>query len=158
MAFMPKPHAVQVFSHEQVDTNKKKAAAKPAAATATQVPQFEPMLGCSLKSGTYSKRDILSALSQPLCVKSTNGQKTYKVVSYDFTYAEQGIFEDSLGVPTRMIDYIYEECRGDSVKVRWQKALVDRLIKMDTLKFTQIVLLYEGKATKIKDNVVVVVK
>jgi hypothetical protein len=150
----PGPHARP--GSAMVDTSKRKATAKAGTAATGEVPKYIPFAGCTQGSATLSKQAIIDALKKSLCVKNINNQKQYTVVSYDFIYAERGLFEDSSGIPTVITEYHYEECRGDSIKARWQRVLAERLYKGDTVKVTQVVFNVDGKNIKIKDNLVLV--
>jgi hypothetical protein len=125
------------------DTTKRKAV--------TTIPKYAPMAGCTQGSASLPKQSIVDLMSKQVCVMDLNSQKQFKVVSYDFIYAERGVFEDSLGIPTIMTEYHYEECRGDTIKTRWQRVLADRLYKGDTVKITQVVFTVDGKNIKIKE-------
>jgi len=72
-------------------------------------------LGNSQFAGGPIKKDIFSGLlKQGLTSKDSLGNK-YKVIGFNFVYAERNIYEDSVGNLIAIMDYSNEYCPGDTI-------------------------------------------
>jgi len=65
----------------------------------------------------------------------------YKVTSFNFTYAERNVYEDSTGNPIILSDYMIEHCDGDTVSATIAASLYQRTKAGDTVYIDQITLL-----------------
>jgi hypothetical protein len=139
---------------QEGDTTKKKPQLKPG----KKIPVYTPLFACKFKGGKIKKQEVLSNLSGTFCVQNEDTKEKYKVVGYDMNYAELGYYEDSLGIPTLMTEYFYNECKGDSIVSMWQKSYNERLHRGDTLKFSEFVFIIDGRSLKIKNKLNLVIE
>jgi len=80
---------------------------------------FKPTvyLGHSEYIGGPIKKDIFcNLMRQGLTSHDSLGNK-YRIVGFDFGYAERNLYEDSLGNLMPMTDFSYEHCFGDTLTV-----------------------------------------
>jgi hypothetical protein len=78
---------------------------------------YEPnvYLGKSeFRDGPIQKNAFINLMKQGLTAHGTHGD-LYTVVGFDFSYAEQKLYEDSTGNIVMMIDLSSEYCRGDTL-------------------------------------------
>jgi hypothetical protein len=67
-----------------------------------------------LAGGPIKKRAFDSLLKQGITAYDSLGNK-YKVVDFDFSYAERKLYEDSVGNLLMMMDFQSEHCKGDTL-------------------------------------------
>jgi hypothetical protein len=103
-------------------------------------------------TGVFNKTRLLAASKKKICVKDLKTSTAVPVYSFDFTYCERGVFEDSTGLPTLITDYNFVPFIGDSITTNWQKALEERLYKGDTLRIENIVIRKDGKLVKLNER------
>ncbi|MBN9484098.1 MAG: hypothetical protein J0H46_12135 [Bacteroidetes bacterium] len=118
------------------DKSKMKPKAKP-------IPTY---LGNSdLSSGMISKELFDSLLMQGVTSKDSAG-RPYKVANFLFTYGERNLYEDSIGNPMILVDYLSEFCNGDTLTTFLKKNVPERSKAGDTVIFDQITVVSpEGK-------------
>lgn len=93
----------------------KPAVKKPAVKSRPVVPSVATYLGnTSLAGGMIGKRTFDSLIRRGISARDSSG-KVWKVQGFQFTYAERGIYEDSVGNPVLMTDYLTEYCFGDTL-------------------------------------------
>lgn len=101
---------------------------------AKKLPLVDVHLGRSdIKSGAISKRMFDSLVKQHLQVAGGG-----TVTGFSFTYAEHMLYEDSIGNPLRLVDYLVEYCPGDSLTPGIKSSLFDRTKAGDTAYFSRI--------------------
>ena len=72
-------------------------------------------LGNSDYTGGPIKKDVFNNfLKQGLVAHDSLGNK-YRVIGFNFGYAERNLYEDSVGNLVTMTDYSFEYCAGDTV-------------------------------------------
>ncbi len=123
--------------------------------TKTNVESYKVYFGCDgelNKNGIYPKDKLLQASKNKLCVKEANSNKAIEMYSFDFTYCERGVFEDSTGLPTIVTDYNYAPLYGDSITSNWQRALTERLYKGDTIRIDNVIIKNNGKLVKLNQK------
>ncbi len=120
---------------QQVTAQKSKIVKQPAKpAPAKKLPQVDVLLGrSSMSSGTLPKRIFDSLVKQHIQVASGG-----KILGFTFTYAEHMLYEDSIGNPLRLVDYLVEYCPGDSLTSGINSSLFDRTKAGDTAYFSKI--------------------
>jgi hypothetical protein len=153
-SFAPSLICSQALGLHEGDTTKKKTPA----ISGKKIPVYTPLFACKFKGGKIKKQEVLNNLSGTFCVQNEDTKEKYKVLSYDMNYAELGYYEDSLGIPTLMTEYFYNECKGDTIASMWQKSYNERLHRGDTIKFSEFVFLIDGRSLKIKDKLNLVVE
>jgi len=115
------------------------------------------------RSGAIQKNVFIDLMKQGLKAHGAKGEK-YSVTGFDFSYAEQKLYEDSMGKVVLMIDMSSEYCPGDTLQsdiayapnmlksvylndsADIPKGLYDRVKPGDTLYFDHI------KVTETKKN------
>lgn len=116
------------------DDKSKDAKAKP---KAKPVPVY---LGKStIDRGQVSKHVFDSLMLQGLTSKDSAGRE-YKVVQFAFTYAERNAYEDSLGNPMIMADYLADFCFGDTLNAFLKVNIPERSKPGDTVFIDQVLL------------------
>ena len=78
---------------------------------------FKPpvYLGHSENTGGPIKKDVFNNLmKQGLTAHDSLGNR-YRIVGFDFGYAERNFYEDSVGNLIAMTDFLSEHCTGDSL-------------------------------------------
>lgn len=100
--------------------------------------RYKAFLGCKQSdSFTISKDDFQRLIANKLCAKDSAGN-VYPVSSFEITYAERGLFQDSTGLPIIFTDYSFTVCKGDSIPSFWQADFRERGYKGDTIYFDRI--------------------
>lgn len=88
-------------------------------------------------AGTISKAAFDSLMAYPLIARDTQGRE-HKVISYSFSYAERGLFEDSTGKLKIMTDYYAIESERGTLPEFWLKNIKERSKGGDTAYFDLI--------------------
>lgn len=88
-----------------------------------------------------------SLLRKPLTSHDSTG-KEYKVLGFDFTYAERGYFEDSAADLKVFTDYLFEYCPGDTITENISHNLFDRFKPGDTVFIDHVRLTGLDKGSK----------
>ena len=86
----------------------------------------------NLASGPIKKTELDNLLNQGLTSHDSAGKK-YKVVSFDFTYAERNLYEDSIGNLIVAAEYLNEHCDGDTLRSVISGTIFDRTKAGDTV-------------------------
>jgi hypothetical protein len=95
--------------------------------------------------GAISKKLFDSLLRQGLTARDAAGNN-YKVQSFTFNYAERNLYEDSVGNPIVLTDFITEFCAGDTLSTALKMNIFYKTKPGDTAWFDGIkVLLPEGR-------------
>jgi len=114
--------------------------------------------GCNNNAGgTINKDQFLQLINSLVCGKDNKTNQNYPVASFDLTYCERALSEDSTGYPTIVTDYIMEPINGDAVPEKWKKAFTERLYKGDTVKFENIKIRNGAGQYKSKNNVIMII-
>ena len=93
----------------------KPAVKKPAAKSKLVVPSVATYLAnTSMSGGMIGKRTFDSLIRRGISARDSAG-KAWKVQGFQFTYAERGIYEDSVGNAIMTTDYLTEYCFGDTL-------------------------------------------
>jgi hypothetical protein len=95
-------------------------------------------LGKSDKDGgLISYRLFNELLAQGLSSKDSAG-KIFKVTSFMLNYGERNLYEDSVGNPLIITDYMAEMCDGDTLTTFLKNNITERSKPGDTVYFEQI--------------------
>ncbi len=101
------------FSLMAQQTSKTKAAVKPGNSKKIFLPPV--YLGKSnLNGGVIKKRTFDSLLKQGISAHDSLGNK-YRIVGFDFIYAERSLYEDSVGNDQILTDFQSQFCKGDTL-------------------------------------------
>lgn len=87
--------------------------------------------------GPIKKSEFDELLKQGLTSADSLGNN-YKVVGFQFSYAERNVYEDSMGNLQMMMDYSYEFCPGDTITSSISSSIYDRTKPGDTLYFDRV--------------------
>jgi hypothetical protein len=99
-----------------------------------KLPQVDVFLtGTSIAYEVISKRLFDSLAKKRLYVPAGG-----TVQGFTFTYAEHNLYEDSVGNPLRITDYLVEYCLGDTLSAGIRSSLFDRTKPGDTAYFSDI--------------------
>lgn len=119
---------------QQVVAQKSKTATAAKQPAAKKVPVVDVLLGrSSLTSGRLPKRVFDSLVKQHLRLADGG-----KIQGFTFTYAEHMLYEDSVGNPLRLVDYLVEYCPGDSLTPGINSSIFERTKAGDTAYFSKI--------------------
>lgn len=88
-------------------------------------------------SGTIPVDVLAGLLKQGVSSRDTAGN-SYKVVGFNFSYAERRIYEDSAANPMLVVDYLSEYCPGDTLSSAVSSYLGERLKPGDTLYYQNV--------------------
>ena len=98
--------------------------------------------------GPLAKTLVDTLLKQNITSRDSSG-KTYKVISFDFTYAERKLYEDSVGNLMIIPDYLHEHCDGDTLTGDIKNNLFSRTKAGDTVYFDNVLVVrFKGKTNK----------
>lgn len=89
------------------------------------------------KGGPIKKDDFNRLLKQGLTSRDSLGNK-YKVVGFDFNYAERELYEDSVGNLKVMVDLLYEHCPGDTITSNVSASIYERVKAGDTVYIDRV--------------------
>lgn len=92
-----------------------------------------------LNNGVISKRVFDSLILQGVTSKDSTG-KVYAVTQFGFTYAERNLYEDSVGNPIIVADYLADICFGDTLTALLKANIPERSKAGDTAFFDGIIL------------------
>ena len=90
-------------------------------------------------NGNISKRMFDSLVMQGVTSKDSTG-KVYTVTQFGFTYAERNLYEDSVGNPIIVADYLADICFGDTLNALLKANMPERTKAGDTVFFDGIIL------------------
>ena len=97
-------------------------------------------------NGTIKKNTLDNLLKQGITSHDSTGKK-YKVVSFDFTYAERNLYEDSVGNLIVVPEYLNQHCDGDTLNANISSTIYDRTKAGDTLFIDHIMVVrYKNKS------------
>jgi hypothetical protein len=131
-----KPSKSGEVRNKELDVTKKKI----------RIMKPDVFLGSSSFSGGFIQRDSFNLLARmPLSASDSFGNK-YKVIGFDFTYAERNIYEDSVANLVVLVDYIYEYCPGDTLPTGIKQNLLERTKRGDTAYINKVRLVRYLKA------------
>lgn len=95
-------------------------------------------LGCSATDSAFIDKDnFVQLVALPLCAKDS-AMNYCKVISFDLTYAERGLYQDSTGLPIVVTDYSSVSCKGDTIPKNWIATFNERGYKGDTILLDNI--------------------
>ncbi|MBS1774115.1 MAG: hypothetical protein JST82_14750 [Bacteroidetes bacterium] len=98
-----------------------------------------------LSSGNITKRVFDSLLMQGVRAQDSAG-RVFTVNGFLFSYGERNLYEDSVGNPMVLTDYMTEYCKGDTLTTFIKKNISERSKAGDTVYIDQIMLTSpEGK-------------
>lgn len=95
-------------------------------------------LGESEKTGGPIDKKTFDELMRHGVKAKDSAGASLPVVGFQFTYAERGIFEDSVGKLISVIDYLSEYCFGDTLTATISASLYDRTKPGDTVYIDRI--------------------
>jgi hypothetical protein len=78
------------------------------------------------------KKSFDSLIALPICAKDSN-QRNFPITSFDITYAERGLYQDSAGLPIIFTDYTNAHFEGTSISKEWISLFNERSYKGDTV-------------------------
>jgi hypothetical protein len=93
--------------------------------------------GGNVGNGKISAKEFESLMKQPLVSKDSQGV-LHPVVSYSFTYAERGAYEDSTGTLRIMTDYFTTESENGQLPAYYINSLKDRVKYGDTVYYFNV--------------------
>lgn len=93
----------------------------------------------TIDRGQISKHVFDSLMLQGLTSKDSAGRE-YKVVQFAFTYAERNAYEDSVGNPMILADYLADFCFGDTLNAFLKVNIPERSKPGDTVFIDQVLL------------------
>lgn len=109
-------------------------------------------------SGSIDKKTFDSLFRQGLTSRDSAG-RIFKVKEFSFTYGERNLYEDSVGKPMIVTDYLAEYCFGDTVNSFLKVNIPERSKPGDTVYFDQILVTApEGYTAHGKSVKLVIVK
>ncbi len=102
------------------------------------------------KGGPIKKDELASLLKKGITARDSAGNR-YKVTGFEFAYAEQMLYEDSLANLLTMFDYNYEYCPGDTLSAAVSSSVFSRFKSGDTLYINKVIVAkpIEGGNTEI---------
>lgn len=107
--------------------------------SAAKTSKYISYLGCAITDSAAVDKNMFDQLvSLPLCAKDS-AQSYCKVQSFDVTYAERGLYQDSTGLPIVVTDYSQFSCKGDTVPKHWVDVFRERSYKGDTIFIDNII-------------------
>lgn len=89
------------------------------------------------KGGPIKREEFNRLLKQGLTSKDSVGNR-YKVMGFDFNYAEAQLYEDSIGNPKVMMDFSFEYCPGDTITRNVSSSIYDRIKPGDTVYISNV--------------------
>lgn len=96
-------------------------------------------LGCAITDSAAIDKNMFDQLvSLPLCAKDS-AESYCKVQSFEVTYAERGLYQDSTGLPIVVTDYTQFNCKGDTIPKSWVEVFRERSYKGDTIFIDKII-------------------
>jgi hypothetical protein len=97
-------------------SGQQKAGSKPTAKSAGRKIFIPPVYfgNSDYRGGPIQKERFCELLRQGLSSHDSLGNK-YQVIGFDFSYAEQKVYEDSIGNLFKMMDFSSEFCAGDTI-------------------------------------------
>jgi len=112
---------------------------QPANATAGKKIFLPPVyLGKSeYRNGPIKRETFKELLKQGLTSHDSLGNR-YRIVGFQFSYAERMVYEDSLGNLQMVMDYASEYCPGDTMTAGIAESIYERVKPGDTLYFDRI--------------------
>jgi hypothetical protein len=87
--------------------------------------------------GVIKKDQLATLLRKGITARDSSGNR-YKVAGFEFAYAEQMLYEDSLGNLLTMFDYNYEYCPGDTLSTAVSSSVLSRFKSGDTLYINRV--------------------
>ena len=108
------------------------------------------------KGGPIQKEQFAILLRQGLTSHDSLGNK-YRVIGFDFSYAERKVYEDSIGNLMKMTDFTSEYCPGDTISHDISASgdtslegdvilsIYDRIKPGDTVYFDHIMVVKSGR-------------
>lgn len=103
--------------------------------------------GGQFGTGKISKKMFDSLLGYGLVAKDTQNVLR-PVISFTFSYAERGVYEDSTGKPGIMTDYYSVESHNGRIPETWLKNLRERSKRGDTATFNEVLASYQDSTRK----------
>lgn len=101
--------------------------------------KYTSYLGCAITDSSAVDKNIFDSLvALPICAKDS-AQSYCKVQSFEVTYAERGLYQDSTGLPIVVTDYTQFNCKGDTIPKNWVDVFRDRSYKGDTIFIDKII-------------------
>ncbi len=91
----------------------------------------------SISGGAISKRTFDSLAAQGVRAADEAGT-ALPVRAFDFSFAERGFYEDSVGNPIVVVDQISERCLGDTLPPYIAYTLPERTKPGDTIRFDRV--------------------
>jgi hypothetical protein len=102
----------------------------------------------NFSGGNIKKAEFDRLLKEGLTSKDSSGNK-YKVLGFEFNYAERQLFEDSAGNLKVMTEIVFEYCPGDTITSGVSASIYERTKPGDTVYINKVkVVKYIGKTNK----------
>ncbi len=106
--------------------------------TSTAKYMFTSYLGCAeMQSSFVPKNTFDSLVASRLCAKDST-KNMFPIQSFEITYAERGLYQDSSGLPIIFTDYSTVQCVNDTIPKRWVSLFKERSYKGDTVYFDNV--------------------
>lgn len=123
-----------------------------------RMPKLKALFAC--KQGgkiSMSAEQFLTFMNQPLCVKDSL-DSLYKIVRFDLSYSETGLYQDSAGLPIVHTDYSYASFTGDTLNTAWRDLFKEHAYKGDTIRFSNIQVKGDGPLNYRASNIELVLR
>jgi hypothetical protein len=91
--------------------------------------------------GALQKNTFINLMKQGLSSRDSSG-KMYQVVSFDFTYAEMSLYEDSLANLIVVPDYSSNHCHGNSLPEGIADSFYERIKPGDTVYMDNVLVVH----------------
>jgi len=111
---------------------------KPAAEKPKRIFMPQAYLGNTNYKGGALQKDVLGGLLKERVTSRDSLGNSYKVVGFEFVYAERMLYEDSVGNLLVEFDYLSEYCPGDTLSAGIKSSIFDRIKEGDTAYFNRI--------------------
>ena len=100
------------------------------------------------KGGNIRKEEFDKLLKDGLTSKDSMGNR-YKVLGFEFNYAERQLYEDSAGNLKVMTDFLFEYCPGDTITSNISASIYERTKPGDTVFVNKVMVVkYINKTDK----------
>jgi len=124
------------FNASGVAGQGKTAKDKPVAKKKLLIPQAYLGNG-DFKGGPIAKDQLAHLLRQGLSCRDSLGH-SYKITGFELAYSERMLYEDSVGNPMWVNDYLSEYCLGDTLSAGVSATIYERFKAGDTLYINNV--------------------
>lgn len=120
--------------------------------------KYYAYLGCAVTDSQLLDKNVFDNLiALPLCAKDS-AQTYCEVQSFEVTYAERGLYQDSTGLPIVVTDYSQFACKGDTIPKIWVETFRERSYKGDTIFIDKIIAKSPDQKLKLCKSLKLIIK